>query len=163
MRSWNEESSWTHAIRKPWVPTNFSPYLFLRILTKVFQFSAILAMRDSRTSISQNSTVQRLTYLTIAYLPMSLMAVSIAVGFWILNLNLLYFRQYFLYQASSALSLQTWVFLGLLGVFSSCLLPPTSRLISLEHSYDYSHVTRSGSWSLRIWYKPKPGHGCPWS
>jgi len=40
-------------------------------------------MRDSRTSlrqaelsITQNATVQRLTYLTIAYLPVALMAVS---------------------------------------------------------------------------------------
>jgi hypothetical protein len=34
-------------------------------------------MRDSRTAISQNGTVQRLTYLTIGYLPIALMAVSL--------------------------------------------------------------------------------------
>lgn len=41
-------------------------------------------MRDSRASLrqngislSQNETIQRLTYLTIAYLPITLMAVSL--------------------------------------------------------------------------------------
>jgi hypothetical protein len=33
-------------------------------------------MRDSRSALLQNETVQRLTYLTIGYLPMALMAVS---------------------------------------------------------------------------------------
>src|SRR5437667_2132439 len=40
------------------------------------QYSAVLDLSDSRISISQNRTVQRLTYLTIIYLPMGLMAVS---------------------------------------------------------------------------------------
>ncbi len=40
------------------------------------QFSAVLTMRDSRTSIRQNETVQRLTYLTIGYLPITLIVVS---------------------------------------------------------------------------------------
>jgi len=49
-------------------------------------FSAVLAMRDSRASLhlnrislSQSSTIQRLTYLTIAYLPMGLMATIFAI------------------------------------------------------------------------------------
>jgi hypothetical protein len=37
-------------------------------------------MRDSRTAISQNGTVQRLTYLTIGYLPIALMAVSLTAS-----------------------------------------------------------------------------------
>jgi len=47
---------------------------------------AVLAMRDSRASLhlnhislSQSSTIQRLTYLTIAYLPMGLMATVFAI------------------------------------------------------------------------------------
>jgi hypothetical protein len=50
----------------------------MQLLTSV-QTSAILTMRDSRTAISQNSTVQRLTYLTIGYLPVALMAAIFAI------------------------------------------------------------------------------------
>ncbi|KAE9364857.1 hypothetical protein N431DRAFT_474422 [Stipitochalara longipes BDJ] len=49
-------------------------------------FSAVLTMRDSRASLrqnnislSQNETIQRLTYLTIAYLPIALMASIFAI------------------------------------------------------------------------------------
>ncbi|KAH8898616.1 hypothetical protein GQ53DRAFT_877592 [Thozetella sp. PMI_491] len=41
--------------------------------------SALLTLRDSRTSIEQNGTVERLTYLTIAYLPITLMAAVLAI------------------------------------------------------------------------------------
>jgi len=44
----------------------------------------MLAMRDSRASLKQNNlsltqngTIEKLTYLTIAYLPIALMAVSL--------------------------------------------------------------------------------------
>jgi len=41
--------------------------------------SAVLTMRDSRTAISQNSTIQKLTYLTIGYLPVALMSAIFAI------------------------------------------------------------------------------------
>ncbi|PMD50945.1 uncharacterized protein K444DRAFT_221860 [Hyaloscypha bicolor E] len=50
--------------------------------------SDILTMRDSRTGISQNGTVQRLTYLTIGYLPIALMAAIFAIP---KEQNVLYF------------------------------------------------------------------------
>jgi hypothetical protein len=39
------------------------------------------ALAQNELSIAQNSAIQRLTYLTIAYLPMALMAVSVVSPF----------------------------------------------------------------------------------
>jgi hypothetical protein len=39
------------------------------------QFSNVSGMVDSKVSIEQNRTIQKLTYLTIVYLPMGLLAV----------------------------------------------------------------------------------------
>jgi hypothetical protein len=36
-----------------------------------------LSINQNRLSLRQNSTIERLTYLTIGYLPISLMAVSL--------------------------------------------------------------------------------------
>lgn len=47
-----------------------------RMLMCDVKLSAVLALRDSRASLSQNSTIEKLTYLTIGYLPMAFMAVS---------------------------------------------------------------------------------------
>ncbi|KAF7506295.1 hypothetical protein GJ744_011868 [Endocarpon pusillum] len=41
--------------------------------------SAVLGLRDSRASLQQNSTIQKLTYLTIVYLPIGLMAAIFAI------------------------------------------------------------------------------------
>jgi hypothetical protein len=58
--------------------------MLIQVAFFFFKFSTMLAIRDSRTalrqsktSLSQNSAIQKLTYLTIAYLPIALMAVSI--------------------------------------------------------------------------------------
>ncbi|KAF2257608.1 hypothetical protein CC78DRAFT_206512 [Lojkania enalia] len=42
-------------------------------------FNAVLTLNDSRESVKQNRTIQRLTYLTIGYLPMGLAAAIFAI------------------------------------------------------------------------------------
>ncbi|KAI2618571.1 hypothetical protein GGS26DRAFT_381178 [Hypomontagnella submonticulosa] len=41
--------------------------------------STILSLEDSRNSVRQNSTIQKLTYLTIGYLPIGLMTAIFAI------------------------------------------------------------------------------------
>ncbi|OTA62227.1 hypothetical protein K449DRAFT_49587 [Hypoxylon sp. EC38] len=42
------------------------------------KLSTVLSLEDSRNSIRQNSTIQKLTYLTIGYLPLGLISVRLA-------------------------------------------------------------------------------------
>lgn len=90
-------------------------------------------MRDNRASLKQNSisltqnqTIEKLTYLTIGYLPITLMAVSLLPLLSILEcFTYLLFRQYLPFLIPSTLSSQQWAGLGLSGLSSSWLLPPT--------------------------------------
>ncbi|KAH8901092.1 hypothetical protein GQ53DRAFT_814577 [Thozetella sp. PMI_491] len=106
-------------------------------------FSAILAMRDTRTSIkqtelsndqndisiSQNDTVERLTYLTIAYLPITLVTAIFAVpgdqgegGLFVGKMGLAWFL-----GLATILSISTWFTAKFIGVILNFINYPAPK------------------------------------
>jgi len=67
------------------------------------------SLRQNNISLSQNETIQRLTYLTIAYLPIALMAVSLYPLLGAYRAYTDFFSQYFPSPLSNELSSQSWV------------------------------------------------------
>ncbi|KAI0120850.1 hypothetical protein F4776DRAFT_229529 [Hypoxylon sp. NC0597] len=54
------------------------PTCCITVLIQV-KLSTVLSLEDSRNSIRQNSTIQKLTYLTIGYLPLGLISAIFAI------------------------------------------------------------------------------------